>query len=202
MPRLLNDFRCEVLRRAADRHGWFIALGYNLGESEVCELDIACFINQHVFRFETKWIQSLLSVDDILVVECLEGQQYLAGIKLGSKLLHKHTVPLRWSRGCGATRTTHRPGSTPARSRASWRPGRSSASSSRTDGWGRPAHPAQSWYAPIAFSQRWTSFSGSSWRRSSRFFWAAPTGLSHTYPSRLLLVGWSLILRGSSFIIL
>lgn len=45
VPRFLNNFRCEILRRAADRHCRLVVVGEHLGESKIRQFDVAFLID-------------------------------------------------------------------------------------------------------------------------------------------------------------
>jgi len=87
MSFLENNFGGEVLRGSADGH-CVIVLHFHLRKSEVSESQVACLIDQDVLRFETALLNGVLSVDDVLIMQVLQGQHNLCSVKL-SLLLRK-----------------------------------------------------------------------------------------------------------------
>lgn len=49
VPFRLNDFRCKVLWRPTESHGFF---GDNLSKTEVSDFDVTLFVDKQVFRFK------------------------------------------------------------------------------------------------------------------------------------------------------
>ena len=83
MSHLLDDLWRQVFRGAADGCGCLVLAEY-LGQAEVSQLDVAVLVDDDVFGFQTRSEFNLLSIDDLVAVECFEGQDDLGGIELGS----------------------------------------------------------------------------------------------------------------------
>ena len=80
---LLDDLWGQVFGGAADGGGCLV-LAEDLGQAEVSQLDVAVLVDDDVFGFQTRSEFNLLSVDDLVAVECFEGQDDLGGIELSS----------------------------------------------------------------------------------------------------------------------
>lgn len=76
-----QHLRRHVLRRPAEGVGSVSELEANLGEAEVCELQMPVLVQHYVLRLQ-------VSVEDVVLVQVLYGFQDLCEVELGLPLSH------------------------------------------------------------------------------------------------------------------
>lgn len=80
MALLVEYLRGQIVWRPAYRIRFFL-LAVLLRKTEICQLQIAIFVNQNVLWLEAESIDTLLAVDDVFAVQVFQRQYHLTSIE-------------------------------------------------------------------------------------------------------------------------
>lgn len=80
VPSSSDNFRSYVLWSTTKGEGDLFFFFFYFTQSKICYAQVALAINQDVFRFE-------ISVDDSIIMQALQSQNHLGGVKTSSVLL-------------------------------------------------------------------------------------------------------------------